>query len=235
MLLAHVPAGYLLTRILSRTIFKESIDPKRSDRLYQIVMFAGLIGAILPDVDFIYHLFFDPNRTPHHSYITHMPILWISLTVLSIFIGKIFKIPNFTIVSVTACLSALLHLVCDTITGVIYWLYPLSSKDFNVFSVSDVHIWWVQNYLSHWTFLIEIAIVFFALVIFLRVRETAAYLMSIFRRSGRFRGIVMRLTVCFTAIVIIVLVGSLRFDIDNRILNKLSAVKIRIIKTAFSQ
>lgn len=234
MLLAHAPAGYLLTRFLTRTVFKKSIDPERSNRFYQAVMFAGLIGAILPDVDFIYHLFFDPNKTPHHSYITHMPILWISLTVLSIVTGKLFKNSNFTIVSVTACLSALLHLVCDTITGVIYWLYPLNNKAFNVFSVSDIHIWWVQNYLSHWTFLIEIAIVFLAMVIFLRVKETAAYLMFLFRRSVRLRGILMRMTVCFTAIVIILLVGLVRFDIDKKILKKLS-VKAKVIKTAFSQ
>jgi hypothetical protein len=80
MLLAHAPAGYLLTRFLARTVFKESIDPKRSNRLYQVVMFAGLIGAILPDIDFIYISFLsEQDTTPliYKSYANTMDFITI--------------------------------------------------------------------------------------------------------------------------------------------------------------
>jgi inner membrane protein len=231
MLLAHAPAGYLLTRFLTRTIFKNSIDPKRSDQFYQIIITAGVIGAILPDFDFIYNLFFDSNRTPHHHYITHLPIFWVTLMLLSTIVGMLLKIPKFTITAVTGGASALLHLACDTITGDIYWLYPLSDRGFNIFAVSDVHLWWVQNYLSHWTFLIEIGITFIAMVVFLRVKETVSDLMNLLRQSARLRAILVRFTVCITTVVLIILVGSIRFDIDRRIMKKMIAIKHRVLKT----
>jgi len=229
MLLAHAPAGYLLTRILSRTIYRDAVDPKRSDRLYQIMMAAGVIGSIAPDFDFIYHIFIDSARTPHHSYFTHFPFFWFSAMVLSIVIGRVTGKKTFAIAAVTACAGAILHLVCDTLTGVVYWLAPFNMHGFNVFTVSDVHVWWVTNYIEHWTFLVEIAIIFTAMVIFLRVRETVGHLLEIFRQSAALRAIIIRLAICIAGISMIVLVGSLRFNIDNRILKIVLSLKDRVL------
>jgi inner membrane protein len=229
MLLAHAPAGYLLTRILSRTIFKNSINPERTERLYQRVIAIGLLGSILPDFDFIYHIFIDSDRTPHHMYITHMPVFWLILLSISIICGKLFKKPDVAVITVIGCAAAILHLVCDTITGEIYWLYPLSSRGFNLFSVSDVHVWWVQNYISHWTFLVEIAISTIAMVVFLRIKETINDLVHIVNHSAKLRSIIVRLTVCITGVMLVILIGSQRFDIDNRIFKKIIFLKQKIL------
>jgi inner membrane protein len=229
MLLAHAPAGYLLTRFLSRTVFKNSINPERTERLYQIVIAAGLLGSILPDFDFIYHIFIDSDRTPHHMYITHTPVFWMILLSISIICGKLFKKPDFVIITVTGCAAAILHLVCDTLTGEIYWLYPLSNRGFNLFSVSDIHIWWVQNYISHWTFLVEIAICTIAMVVFLRIKETINDLLHVVKHSTRLRSILVRISVCITGVILVILVGSQRFDIDNRIVKKIVFLKQRVL------
>lgn len=234
MLLAHAPAGYLLTKVLSRTVFKDIVDPKRSNRLYQLMMATGLIGSILPDFDFIYKIFFDTSATSHHAYITHMPFFWILLTVLSISAGKIFKNREVTLITVTGCLTALLHLVCDTITAEIYWLYPFVNKGFNLFAVSDVHVRWVQNYLSHWTFLIEIAIISVAGVFFMRIRESLEYILYLLKHSIRFRAIVIRMTVFLTAISLIYFVGTVRFNVHQRIMKKMVVIKYKVVTAATS-
>jgi inner membrane protein len=234
MLLAHAPAGYLLAKVLSRTAFKNIVDPKRSNRLYQLMMASGLIGSILPDFDFIYNVFFDARHTSHHAYITHMPWFWILLTALSIASGTIFKIKKVSLITITGCLAALLHLICDTITAEIYWLYPFVNKGYNLFAVSDVHVWWVQNYLSHWTFLIEIAIITVAGVFFMRVRESLEYLLYLFKHSVRFRAIVVRLTVFITAISLIYFVGTVRFNVHQKLMKKMVTIKYKVITAAAS-
>jgi hypothetical protein len=133
------------------------------------------------------------------------------------------------VITVIGCAAAILHLVCDTITGEIYWLYPLSSRGFNLFSVSDVHVWWVQNYISHWTFLVEIAISTIAMVVFLRIKETINDLVHIVNHSAKLRSIIVRLTVCITGVMLVILIGSQRFDIDNRIFKKIIFLKQKIL------
>ncbi len=235
MLLAHAPAGYLLGRILSRTVFKDRIPPERSDSFYRNLILAGMIGGILPDIDFIYHIFIDSDKTPHHSYITHMPVFWLALMSVFLFIYFFKKSSSKLPVLITLCSGALLHLVCDTITGIVFWFYPLSKKGYNLFDVSDTHIWWVHNYMYHWTFLIEIAIIVTAMAIFLRVRETAVYIAGLFRNDRKLRLIAMPIIVCLIGVFFIILVGSLRFNIDNKIFHKLLKLKHRVVKVAISQ
>jgi inner membrane protein len=234
MLLAHAPAGYLLTKVLTRTIFKDMINPRRSDRFYLHVMTAGLFGSILPDFDFIYNIFFDASHSSHHSYITHLPFFWLLLTALSIATGKFSRHKKAAVILTTGCLAALLHLVCDTITAEIYWLFPLVNKSYNLFTVSDVHVWWVENYLSHWTFMIEIGIITVSGVFFLRIRESSGYILFLFRHSVKFRAIVVRLTVFITAISLIYLVGTMRFNVHHRIMNKMVTIKYKVLTAATS-
>ncbi len=234
MLIAHAPAGYLLTRVLARTFFKHVVDPVRSNRLYQAMIAAGMLGGIAPDFDFIYHIFIDSDRTPHHTYLTHWPIFWLALLGVALLSGRVERIRKWMPVAVVFCAAALLHLVCDTLTGVVYWLAPFSAAGFNVFKVADVHLWWVENYTSHWTFLIEIAIVMSAGVIFLRVKETTLYILHHFRSHEKLRQIAVRMVVCTVGLIIVVLVGSMKFNIDNKIIRKVKELKHRVVRMAFS-
>ena len=234
MLIAHAPAGYLLTRILSRTLFRNAVLPKRSDHLYQQMMAAGILGGIMPDFDFIYHIFIDSDRTPHHSYFTHFPLFWVALTGMFLLTGLVLKNRNFTVVSVTLCCSALLHLVCDTLTGVVYWLAPFNNHGFNVFAVADVHVWWVENYAYHWTFLVEIAIILTAMTFFLRVKESLTVVIEHFRMYKKLRAVTIRVGICMIGLAIIVLVGSLQFNIDNKIMKKVLELKRHVVRMTFS-
>ncbi|NLD93855.1 MAG: hypothetical protein GX639_14455 [Fibrobacter sp.] len=232
MIIAHGPAGYLLTKIFTTTILRNSIGSITNSRRYNLLILAGIVGGIMPDFDFIYHIFIDSDRTPHHSYITHMPIFWICMMSLLGITGKMLKKPWFSTVTITMCSAALLHLICDTITGTIYWLYPFNMHPFNVFTVSGKYIWWVHNYIYHWTFLIEITIVTIAMAVFLQIPKTIRYLLTIIRRDKTLQKIFIRLGVCALGITLIILIGSIKFDFDNRVFQKIIKLKHYISRNA---
>jgi len=232
MIIAHGPAGYLLTKIFTNTLFRNSISASHESHRYNLLILAGIIGGIMPDFDFVYHIFIDSDRTPHHSYITHMPIFWIFMMSLLIVTGKLLKKPFFTAVSITICSTALLHLICDTITGVVYWLYPFNMHPFNVFSVSGKYIWWVHNYMYHWTFLIEITIVTIAMAVFLRIPEIIRYLLPLLQKDKTLQAIMVRLGVCSIGITLILLIGSIKFDFDNKVFQKVIKLKHYVSRNA---
>jgi hypothetical protein len=137
---------------------------------------------------------------------------------------------RFLAVTTVFCASAMLHLVFDTLTGKVYWFLPLSTAGVNVFKVADVHVWWVKNYLYHWTFLFEIVIAGAAMVIFLRVKETAALVADLFRRDAKLRHATLRVVVCLLGIGLIALAGAMRFSIDNKVFHKAINLKHRVEK-----
>lgn len=225
MIIAHAPAGYIVSRLIIRTFFKGRTGTGRTDKTYLLLMITGMAGAILPDFDFIYHIFVDSDKTPHHSYLTHMPVFWAGIWLSLLLIGKMRKKWFFTASTSLLCLNALVHLMLDTVTGVIYWLYPFSGKGINLFKVANTHIWWVSNFTAHWTFLIEIGIIVSALVIFMRFGETFRYIVHLYRGSEKLRVVTFRLGVMTLGIAAVVIVGAMRFSIDNRIIGKMFRIK----------
>jgi inner membrane protein len=230
MLIAHAPAGYLVTRVLSRTVFKDIVRHERTDRFYQVLMAAGILGGIFPDIDLLFNMVFKTSVVSHHDYFTHIPMFWLCMWGIGAAIGKIRGDRRIHALVATFCVSAIIHLVLDTITGNIYWLYPLNRVSVNIFEVADVHLWWVKNYLYHWTFLIEIAIVLSAMAVFLRVKETVLYLARLFAANRNLRLISLRIGLCVVGLGVIAVVVSLKFSIDNRIVHKMMQIKHAVVR-----
>lgn len=217
MLIAHGPSGYLFTRLLRWGSGRLNLKNIENILSKPSILAAGIIGAILPDIDFIYHIFIDSDRTPHHSYWTHMPFFWLIVWGICFAIGRWRKLTFFIAFTSVLCLNALLHLSLDTLTGIIYWFYPFTHHGFNIFKVSGTQIWWVHKFMHHWTFLIEIIIISGAMLLFLRPREAMYELSDLFSRHPRLRALTFRFTICMFGIASIILVGSMRFNIDNKL------------------
>jgi inner membrane protein len=230
MIIAHGPAGYLLTKLFTNTIFRNSISPQHNAKRYNVLILTGIIGGIMPDFDFICYILSSSNRIPHHLYLTHMPFFWICMMSLLVVTGTLLRKPYFTAVSITLCSSALLHLIFDTLTGDIYWLYPFSRHPFNVFSVHGTYIWWVHNYMHHWTFLFEIAIITYAMILFLRIQETFRHLFFIVQTDKTLQKIIVRLSICAVGITLILLVGSIKFEFDDKVIKKVMSLKHHVSK-----
>jgi len=151
MFLAHLPAGYLLTKKL-QVVLKE----KR-------FLLLGLIASVLPDIDIVYFYFWDNHQTLHHSYWTHIPFYWIILALISIVTTSLFKQKQYLTAAIIFFANIFLHLVLDTVVGRIEWLFPLSKASYYLFTVPVKYNFWAYNFIFHWSFLLEIGILSWAI------------------------------------------------------------------------
>jgi len=161
MFVAHLPAGYLLSKY-----FESKSKTKKIS--WRIFLTLGLIGSILPDLDLFYFYMIDGRQHQHHSYWTHIPIYWICLytSVASMFILK--KNKKMLLITTFIFIDVMLHILLDTVAGGIMWSYPINTEYLSFFTVLPQYNWWVLNFILHWTFLLEIVIIIFAFTIFKR-------------------------------------------------------------------
>ncbi|MBQ0754710.1 MAG: metal-dependent hydrolase [Gammaproteobacteria bacterium] len=152
MFLAHLPAGYLLTRALT------SRRPGLST-LPSYIMAAGLLGSIAPDLDLLWFYLVDNRAHPHHSYWTHFPSAWAMLLALSLLWVSVERQRHTAKALLVFACGGLLHLVLDSVAGGIRWLAPFSSESWSLTEVKRfVEPWWL-NFFLHWSMLIEAIIV----------------------------------------------------------------------------
>jgi len=160
MIIAHLPAGYILGK---------SCKTKRVNMKY------ALLGSVFPDIDMLYYYLVSDKTTNHHEYLTHIPATYFLLAGLLL-------IPIFN-QRVKSCLfwflfGAFLHLILDTPVSGIAWGYPLDDtliklidpSSYNIiYTPKEVYFYffegWVLNLANHWIFKIELAIVLLALFI----------------------------------------------------------------------
>lgn len=177
MFVAHLPAGYLVTRYYLRNVETSYI---RNSAVKYYVMF-GLICSVLPDFDLVYFYLIDNRQHGHHSYWTHIPLFWILLCGLLYFGVKALFRKNIGLAIIILLLNTQLHLFLDSVAGGIYWLYPWSSEKYRLFEVTARFDWWVWNFILHWSFLFELLIIIVAAYVvwedrkFMPGKEVAQY------------------------------------------------------------
>ncbi|MEM7466193.1 MAG: metal-dependent hydrolase, partial [Pseudomonadota bacterium] len=111
----------------------------------------------------------DNRAHPHHSYWTHIPIYWVTIhAAFSVIFCTLFR-PLINLAHIFF-VAIYVHLALDTLVGGILWLYPASSKYIHFFDVPSIFNWWVMNFILHWTFLIELALVGIAIFVMIRTR-----------------------------------------------------------------
>lgn len=163
MFIAHMPAGFLLSRYL--------LKDERDEPAYIKYLLIGLIASIAPDFDLAYFHLIDARQHPHHSYWTHIPIFWVGIYTLLLY--PVYKWLGRTGVKLLSMflLCGLLHMSLDSVASGIKWLYPIDKSYFGLWRIPSVYDWWVANYLFHWTFVIEVVICSIAGVVFFRDKE----------------------------------------------------------------
>ncbi len=92
MFIAHLPAGYVLTRhLLDRA--------PAGDALSRRILAFGLLASVLPDFDLLYFYLIDNRQTLHHLYWPHLPAFWLVPAALSLPICAITRNRTLTLVS----------------------------------------------------------------------------------------------------------------------------------------
>ncbi len=162
MFIAHAPAGYLVSWLASR----------RSDNARSLIA-TGVLFSLLPDTDLLWFYLIDNRQTPHHEYLFHLPLFWLTLAVIAGILAILTKRRDFLTHIYVALVCLMVHMLLDSFAAEIYWLRPFSDTHLNAVNVPAQFNWWVWNFVLHWTFIVEVMICVAALVVFLRSRKTS--------------------------------------------------------------
>lgn len=151
MFIAHLPAGYLLARRIAPRLAAAPTDARR-------LMAVGLVASVFPDIDLVYFYLIDGRQTLHHEYWTHIPAFWPAAILAAAALFRLARIDipwrEFSVFLAVV----LLHLALDTPVGGILWGWPVSAHPFMPIEVPARFDWWVWNFILHWTFLAELAV-----------------------------------------------------------------------------
>jgi len=155
MIFGHLPAGYITSKLISERL-------ENCPFFYKTCMFWGLFGAVAPDTDLLYSLLID--HAYHHNYVTHFPIFWLTLLLISLLWLQLdktrSKVPALCFIFT---LNALIHLILDTVTGHILWLAPFTNQQFSLITESSGG----AHYFTQWGFGLEFFLMFWALFLWL--------------------------------------------------------------------
>ena len=151
MFIAHLPAGYLLTHRLTR------------GRQRRRLMAVRLVAAVLPDTDLLWFYLVNDRQNLHHDFLFHGPLFWVAVAALVWILGRLAGWRDSGAIAGVALASLLLHMVLDSVVAEIAWLAPFSDRTFGLMEVPARHDWWVWNFILHWSFGLELAIVALAL------------------------------------------------------------------------
>ena len=142
MITAHLPAGYVTGRAFARS------GP---------ILWAAVLGGLLPDLDLIWFYLIDDRAFHHHHYWVHIPAFWAALAAILLSLatarGSCWSRPALSFFA-----SILVHLLLDTVAGDIKWLWPFSDRFIHLVTVPAVHSHWILNFILHPVFLAELAI-----------------------------------------------------------------------------
>lgn len=152
MLIGHLPAGYITSKLLCARLNARgaSIRP---------FILAGMLGAVAPDFDMLYFYFADHRRHLHHTYWPHYPVVWISLLLVSAIWYYAAPVKGRAALAVIFALNGFIHMLLDSIVGKILWFAPYSDTPYALFTVAARYKPWWLNFVFHWTFALELALV----------------------------------------------------------------------------
>jgi inner membrane protein len=149
MLIAHLPAGYLLTT---------AIQDRLGDRS-RAVLATGLVASVLPDLDLLWFYFADGRQTMHHEFVTHAPLVWVAVAAVAWAVAHSLRIRGAGVLIGVALANLLLHCALDSVVGRIRWLWPLSDLETTLITIPARYDWWVWSFVLHPYFLLELAII----------------------------------------------------------------------------
>jgi membrane-bound metal-dependent hydrolase YbcI (DUF457 family) len=170
-MIAHLPAGYLLTvGLLSTT----GLDRQAGARTLLVI---GLVASVAPDVDGLVWAGVKAMGRPaphHHDFPTHWPLAWLLLVLLIAAVALVLKRKSVLSAAGVVGLNLGLHGLLDSVASPMTWGAPFSDAKWEMVRVPPMHgDKWVLSMLDHWTFGLEVVLVVMAgcLLIWRRRRQ----------------------------------------------------------------
>jgi inner membrane protein len=164
MIIGHLPAGYVLSKLLTDKLARAGINPR-------YVSVACIIGAIAPDFDMLYFHLVDNRQHHHHTYWSHYPIVWLALLVTALVWYRFASVNSKARLAVVFSLTGFMHLLLDSIVGDIWWIAPFFDQPYAIFTVPALYKPWWLNFILHWSFALELLLLGWAIVLWRRTRS----------------------------------------------------------------
>lgn len=163
MLIAHAPAGYIVSRLLAPRFEARGAS-------YRAFVCWGMLGAVAPDLDLLWYLLVDHRQHNHHDYLTHWPIVWLLAMALSL--AWMRRRPAAGALTFSFSLGGFSHMILDTVVGGICWFAPFSDQRYVIANPTPdfLALWWFY-FLFHWSFKLELGITLAAFVYWLKPRR----------------------------------------------------------------
>jgi inner membrane protein len=158
MFIAHIPIGYLV----SNMIYSRLKSPGIGTRGFII---SGVCGSIAPDLDLLYFYLIDDRQHNHHSYWTHYPSVWLCLVLASLILCYLKRVRTFSLLMMVFSLNGFIHMVLDSVAGAIHWFAPFVCNAYSLVTVPALYEPWWLNFIQHWSFLVEIVIAMWAILV----------------------------------------------------------------------
>ena len=118
MLISHLPAGYLATKIfINKVAMSKPIDIKT-------IWIFGLLFSIAPDFDLFYFYFVD-SSLHHHKLFPHIPLFWVVVFIPVFILSRYLDNVRLFYIALVSSINVFLHLILDTFVGFVWWLYPI--------------------------------------------------------------------------------------------------------------
>lgn len=156
MFIAHAPSGYILAVSMLRRMRPAAVSAEAA-------IAATIAGALAPDLDLIYFFLVDHRHTHHHRYFSHWPLVWLGLLALAAIGFR--RASKAGVLALLFCLGGVLHVILDSLVGDIWWLAPFVDRPYALATVPALRTPWWTNFLLHWSFGVELAICFWALLL----------------------------------------------------------------------
>jgi inner membrane protein len=166
MIIGHLPAGYVISRLLFPRFESSGVAYKR-------MLWAGMLGAVAPDFDMLYFHLADHRQHHHHTYISHFPVMWAGLLLMSAIWLYASRVKWPAALAVIFSLNGFIHMVLDSIVGDIWWFAPWVDQRYSFFTVPALHKPAWLNFILHWSFALEIGIVVWAAYLWRRNLDPA--------------------------------------------------------------
>ncbi len=147
MILAHLPAGYIASKLLHKRLAASGVA-------WKPFLWAGLLGAVAPDLDMLYYLI-DASRH-HHAFFTHFPAFWGGLLLAAGVWYRLARDKRLAVLAVIFALNGVIHLCLDSVAGSIRWLAPFDFQPFAMTTVPRLSGSRRLDYLMHWSSWVEL-------------------------------------------------------------------------------
>jgi inner membrane protein len=154
-----------MTRLISDRTRNISVSVKA-------VAIAGIVGAIAPDFDMAYFYLIDDGKTHHHKYVSHWPLLWLSMAFVSFLFLRLTTNKRRAFLATVFSLGGVLHILLDSVVGDVWWFAPVVDKPYSLFTVTARYDPWWLNFFLHWSFALEVAITAWAVIVFRKQKKS---------------------------------------------------------------